>query len=96
VTAHAGVPLVIELFRSCDAAEVMERHASPKQRDRGLKTWEMVERLFALWLSGGERWEDLERLREDQALATLLGHELPAARTAQSFLEACHGEGWRR
>lgn len=92
-TAHAGIPLVMELFRACGAAEVMERLASPKQRDRGLKAWEVAESFFSLWLSGGERCEDLDRLREDRALAQLLGHDLPPARTARSFLEAFHAEG---
>ncbi|MCI0355403.1 MAG: IS1380 family transposase [Acidobacteria bacterium] len=92
ITAHAGVPLVVELFRSCGAAEVMERRASPKQRDRGLKASEMAEGLYSLWLSGGERCEDLDRLREDEALAVLLGHPLPAARTMRTFLEAFHEE----
>ena len=91
-TAHAGVPLVAELFRTCGAAEVMDRLASPKQRDRGLRAWEMVESFFSLWLSGGERCEDLDRLREDRALAQLLGHDLPPARTARSFLDAFHAE----
>jgi len=91
-TAHAGIPLVAELFRACGAADVMERRASPKLRDRGLKSFEMAESLHALWLSGGERCEDLDRLREDQALAQLLGYDLPAARTARSFLEAFHAE----
>lgn len=90
ITAHAGIPLMAELFRACGAAEVMERRASPKQRNRGLKAWEMAESLFALWLAEGERCEDFARLREDDALAVLLGHELPAARTARSFLEAFH------
>jgi hypothetical protein len=91
-TAHAGIPLLAELFRACGAADVMERVASPKQRDRGLKAWEMAESFFSLWLSGGERCEDLDRLREDRALAQLLGHDLPAARTARSFLESFHAE----
>ena len=91
-TAHAGIPLVAELFRTCGAAEVMERKASPKQRQRGLTASEMGESFFALWLAGGERCEDLDRLREDQALARLLGHELPAAQTARHFLEAFHEE----
>jgi len=91
-TAHAGIPLVAELFRACGAAEVMEHRASPKRRDRGLKAYEMAQSFFALWLSGGERCEDLERLREDRALAQLLGHDLPPARTARSFLEGFHAE----
>jgi len=92
ITAHAGLPLIVELFRSCGAAEVMERRASPKQRDRGLKASEMAESLHCLWLSGGERCEDLDRLREDEALALLLGHALPPARTMRTFLESFHEE----
>jgi hypothetical protein len=85
ITAHAGVPLVVELFRSCGAAEVMERRASPKERDRGPKAPEMAGSLHCLWLSGGERCEDLDRLREDEALALLLGHALPPkARASRS------------
>jgi hypothetical protein len=91
-TAHAGIPLVAELFRTCGAAEVMEQRASPKRRDRGLKAFEMAESLYAVWLSGGEHCEDLDRLREDRALAELLGHDLPPTRTARSFLDAFHAE----
>lgn len=91
-TAHAGVPLLVELFRSCGAAEVMERRASLKQRKRGLTASQTAESLFALWLAGGERCEDLDRLREDEALAVLLGHPLPPAQTVRHFLEAFHEE----
>lgn len=91
-TPHAGIPLVAELFRTCGAAEVMERRASPKQRKRGLLARETAESLFALWLAGGERCEDLDRLRQDEALAVLLGHALPPAQTARHFLEAFHEE----
>jgi hypothetical protein len=44
--------------------------------------------LFALWAAGGERCEDLAPLREDAALALLLGHGIPAPQTARDFLEA--------
>jgi Transposase DDE domain group 1 len=43
-------------------------------------------------VSGGDRCQDLAALREDQALATLLGHPLPAATTMRDFLEAFHVE----
>lgn len=93
VTAHAGIPLLIELFRSCGAAKVMNERASAKQRKRGLTSSEMAESMFALWLAGGERCEDLERLREDEALGELLGHELPAPQTARDYFETFHAEG---
>lgn len=90
ITAHAGVPLLVELFRASGAAAVMDRQASVKRRRRGLPASEMAEGLFALWAAGGERCEDLDRLREDEALAALLGHEIPAAQTARDFLTGFH------
>ena len=92
VTAHAGVPLVIELFRSCGAARRMDQAVVTKRRKRGLEPSELAEGLFALWLAGGERCEDLDLLREDAALAELLGHGLPAAQTARDFLNTFHAE----
>jgi hypothetical protein len=59
-----------------------------KRRKRGLAPAALVEGLFALWAAGGERCEDLAALREDSALALLLGHGLPAPQTVRDFLEA--------
>ncbi len=92
VTAHAGVPLVIELFRRVGAAQVINAEVRIKQRQRGLTSAQLVETLVALWAAGGDRCQDLTTLRADAALAALLGFELPAATTMRDFLEACHGE----
>lgn len=88
LTAYGGVPLVIEAFRVSGAAAVVDERVVIKQRKRGLRTSELVEGLFALWSAGGARCEDLEMLREDTALALLLGHTLPAPQTARDFLDA--------
>src|SRR5262245_44544123 len=88
LTAHSGVPLLIEAFRTSGAAAVLDERVLIKQRKRGLSPSELTEALFALWAAGGERCEDLARLREDAALALLLGHALPAPQTARDFLEA--------
>ena len=92
VTSRAGVPLVIELFRHLGVAQAIDAHVAVKQRQRGLPPSQLVESLVALWTSGGDRCQDLTTLREDEALATLLGHSLPAATTMRDFLEAFHGE----
>jgi len=92
VTGRAGVPLVIELFRQLGVAAVIDAHVPVKQRQRGLPPSQLVESLLALWVSGGDRCQDLTALREDQALATLLGHPLPAVTTVRDFLEAFHIE----
>ena len=92
VTAHAGVPLVIELFRRVGAAQVVNEQVRIKQRQRGLTPAQLAETLIALWAAGGDRCQDLQTLRADAALATLLGYELPAATTMRDFLEGFHVE----
>ena len=93
VTGRAGVPLVIELFRRLGVAATIDAEVAGKQRQRGLPPAELVESLIALWTSGGDRCQDLTALREDQVLATLLGHTLPAATTVRELLEAFNVEG---
>jgi hypothetical protein len=88
LTAHGGVPLVIEAFRVSGAAAVVDEQVSIKRRQRGLRPSQLVEGLFSLWAAGGERCDDLTVLREDAALALLLGHGLPAPQSARDFLEA--------
>jgi len=83
---------VIELFRQLGVAAAIDTHVPVKQRQRGLPPSQLVESLIALWTSGGDRCQDLMTLREDHALATLLGYSLPAATTVRDFLEAFHGE----
>ena len=67
LTAHAGIPLLMELYRAAGVADVVDARCSIKQRNRGLTAAETVESLLALVIAGGERCEDLERLREDRA-----------------------------
>ena len=90
VTARAGIPSLIEVFRLTGAAAAVDRSVKVKARKRGLSASEMTESFFALWAAGGEHAEDFDQLRQDQALATLIGHELPAAQTARDFLAAFH------
>ncbi len=96
VTGRAGVPLVIELFRQLGVAQAIDTEVTVKQRQRGLPPSQLVESLIALWTSGGDRCQDLTPLREDRALAALLGHPLPATTTVRDFLEAFHLEGGPR
>jgi hypothetical protein len=88
LTAHGGVPLLIEAFRVSGAAAVLDEQVSIKRRKRGLTPSQLVEGLVSLWAAGGERCEDLAQLRDDAALALLLGHGLPAPQTARDFLDA--------
>ena len=88
LTAYGGVPLLIEAFRTSGAAAVLDEQVTIKRRKRGLLPSQLVEGLFSLWAAGGERGDDLAPLREDTALALLLGHGLPAPQTARDFLDA--------
>lgn len=90
VTPRAGIPSLIEVFRLTGAAAVVDRCVTVKTRKRGLSASEMTESFFALWAAGGEHAEDFDHLREDEALATLIGHALPAAQTARDFLGSFH------
>lgn len=92
VTAHAGIASLIEAFRLTGTAAVIDREVAIKRRKRGLSPSQMVESLLALWAAGGERAEDLDHFRQDQALAHLLGHALPAAQTARDFLVQFHAD----
>jgi hypothetical protein len=92
LTGHAGVPGMIEAFRQTGTAAVIEREIRLKIGKRGLSPSEMAESLLAMWAAGGDRAEDLDQFRQDQALALLLGHELPAAQTARDFLAQFHAE----
>ena len=58
VTAHGGVPLLIEAFRTSGAAAVLDASVVVKRRKRGLLPSQLVEGLFSLWAAGGERCED--------------------------------------
>jgi hypothetical protein len=79
ITGYAGVPGLIEAFRQTGTAAVIDREVKLKVRQRGLSASEMAESLLAMWAAGGERAEDLDQYRQDQALALLLGHALPWA-----------------
>jgi hypothetical protein len=87
VTAHGGVPALVEHFRSSGAAAAVDGAVSFKKRKRGLTASQTVESLLALWAAGGEPCEDLDRLRGEDGLSLLLGHALPAAQTARDFLD---------
>jgi hypothetical protein len=91
LTAYAGTPVLVEMFRASGAAGVVDEH-SPKVRERGLSASQLLESLLVLWAAGGERCEQLSLLRQDRALCQLLGYELPAPQTARDFFERFHQE----
>ncbi len=78
VTAHGGVPVVVEHFRSSGAAAIVDREVVHKKRKRGLTASELVRSLLALWAGGADggaprhwaEWDDLPdgALNQDQGV----------------------------
>ena len=85
LTALAGIPLLVQAFRSLDLPRSVGRHVCVKQRQRGLDEASYVESFVILNAAGGECLDDFARLRQD-AVRGLIGHELPSPEAARKFL----------
>jgi len=97
VTAHAGLPLVIEGFRAFGLATAVRDHVHFKQRVRGYAEATCVETLVALLAAGGECVDDVRVLHADAGLLRLWGRTaLPAAETLRAFLSRFHDEDAER
>lgn len=90
LTAYAGLPLFVRAMRSFDVAQSVKRHLPLKQRDRGFDEATYVESFLVLNALGGGCLEDFERLREDQGLSQMLGHEIPSPEAGRKFLYQFH------
>jgi hypothetical protein len=63
-----------------------------KRSSKGLTSGQMLECFVLLTTLGGECLEDMERLRQDEALAQMLGYAIPAPETARQWLDRFHDE----
>jgi len=88
VTAHAGLPLVVEAARAVRLEEVVEAKLNVAKRQRGFSEMEKLEALILLVASGGDRIEDIRILAEDKGLGRLLDRELPSPDALLDFLGA--------
>lgn len=88
VTAHAGLPLMVEAARAVRLEEVVEATLSVAKRQRGFSATEKLEALLLLIASGGDRIEDIRILAEDQGLGRLLARTLPSPDALLDFLSA--------
>ncbi len=91
LTALAGIPLLLQAFRSLDLPRSVQRNVSMKQRQRGLDEAGYVESFLVLNATGGECLDDFAHLRQD-GLKDLIGHELPSPEAARKFLYQFHDE----
>lgn len=92
-TAFAGAGLLMETYRQAGIGERAERVLPPKGSPKGLTQGQMVECFVVGSAVGMECLEDMERLRQDQGLAAMLGYQPPAPETARQWLDRFHDEG---
>ena len=92
VTAYGGIPLFVRAARSLDIGGMVKRSLHLKQRHRGFDEASYVESFLVLNALGGDCLEDFERLREDEGLHEMLGHEVPSPEAARKFLYQFHDE----
>jgi hypothetical protein len=92
VTSYAGTGLLVETARLSGAITMADRVLPGKKNPKGLSQGQMVESLVLLSALGGECPEDLQTLRQDEGLATILGYQLPAPSTVRGWLEQFHDE----
>ncbi len=92
VTAYGGLPLFLRAARSLDVGGTVNRHVHLKKRDRGLDEASYVESFLVLNALGGDCLEDFDRLREDEGLREMLGHEVPSPEAARKFLYQFHDD----
>jgi hypothetical protein len=92
VTAYGGIPVFLRAARSLDVGGLVKRHVHLKKRDRGFDEASYVESFLVLNALGGDCLEDFDRLREDDGLSEMLGHEVPSPEAARKFLYQFHDE----
>jgi len=82
----------MELFRRSGLDDMANRVLPAKGSAKGLKHGQMVESFVLLSALGGDCIDDMERLREDEGLETLLAYRPPAPETARQWLDRFHDE----
>lgn len=92
VTAYGGIPVFLRAARSLDVGGLVKRHVHLKKRDRGFDEASYVESFLVLNALGGDCLEDFDRLREDDGLGEMLGHDVPSPEAARKFLYQFHDE----
>jgi hypothetical protein len=90
VTAHAGLPLLVEAFLAVTPSKALR----PLRKALGYRTVTTVRRhlvsLLALIAAGGEHLSDLDTLRGDAGFCTLLGFTPSSPTQAKDFLYRFH------
>ena len=91
LTAHAGLPLVLETVRALGLSDGLNGALGIRRRNSGATDAQKVEALVLLMAAGGECVDDIEVLRADKGLTRLVGG-LPSADVLLRFLYEFHDE----
>jgi hypothetical protein len=92
VTAWSGASTLVETYRRYGVGDAADRALPRKKTAKGLSQGQMTESFVLLSALGGECIEDMEKLRSDKGLETMLGYQVPAAETARQWLDKFHDE----
>ncbi len=91
LTAHAGLPMVLETMRALGLSDDLNRTLGIRRRHSGATDAQKVEALVLLMAAGGECVGDVEVLRADKGLMRLVGG-LPSEDVLLRFLYEFHDE----
>jgi hypothetical protein len=92
VTAHAGLPLVIETMRKLGVSTKLDAELGLRKRNNGATDSAKAEAIVLLMSAGGDCISDIEVLRTDKGLQRLLGAELPTQEVIRAFLYGFHDD----
>jgi hypothetical protein len=92
VTAHAGLPLVVETMRKLGVSAKLDVEIGLRKRNNGATDSAKVEAIVLLMAAGGDCISDIDFLRADGGLQRLLGAELPTQEVLRTFLYAFHDD----
>jgi len=92
VTAHAGLPLIVETMRTLGVSEQLDRELGIRQRNNGATDAQKAEGVVLLMAAGGTCLSDIEKLRADKGLERLLGYSLPSEQVLWTYFNAFHDD----
>jgi len=92
ITARGGIPLIAQTFRALGLSTSVKQQVQVKERQRGYDEATLVESFVILNAVGGECLDDFDELRKDDGLCELIGHGIPSATAARSFLYEFHSQ----
>lgn len=91
-TPWSGASLIVDLYRKLEMDQLANKILPSKKTSKGLKPGQMVESFILLSALGGECFEDMQHLRDDEGLAEIVGHQFPSPEIARQWLDGFHDE----